>query len=80
MVGPGYGFGFGYSVRRRIAGTPIPGSIGSYGWGGAAGTYFVVDPSENLALLFFTHIFGYQFNPLAYLETDFEKGVYESLV
>ncbi len=80
LVGPGYGFGFGYSVRRRIAGTPIPGSIGSYGWGGAAGTYFVVDPVENLALLFFTHVFMYQFNPAAYLETDFEKGVYEALL
>ena len=80
LVGPGYGFGFGYSVRRRIAGTPIPGSIGSYGWGGAAGTYFVVDPAENLALLFFTHVFMYQFNPAAYLETDFEKGIYEALL
>ena len=80
LVGPGYGFGFGYSVRRRIAGTPIPGSIGSYGWGGAAGTYFVIDPTENLALLFFTHVFMYQFNPAAYLETDFEKGVYEALL
>ncbi len=80
LVGPGYGFGFGYSVRRRVAGTAIPGSIGTYGWGGAAGTYFIVDPSENLAALFFTHVFMYQFNPAAYLETDFEKGVYESLV
>ena len=79
LVGPGYGFGFGYSVRRRIAGTAIPGSIGTYGWGGAAGTYFIVDPAENLAALFFTHVFMYQFNPAAYLETDFEKGVYEAL-
>ena len=80
LVGPGYGFGFGYSVRREIAGTAIPGSIGTYGWGGAAGTYFIVDPTENLAALFFTHVFMYQFNPAAYLETDFEKGVYEALV
>ena len=80
LVGPGYGFGFGYSVRRRIAGTAIPGSVGTYGWGGAAGTYFFVDPVENLAGLFFTHVFMYQFNPAAYLETDFEKGVYEALM
>ena len=80
LVGPGYGFGFGYSVRRRIAGTAIPGSVGTYGWGGAAGTYFFVDPVENLAGLFFTHVFMYQFNPAAYLETDFEKGVYEALI
>ena len=80
LVGPGFGFGFGYSVRDRIAGTATPGSIGTYGWGGAAGTYFIVDPAENLAALFFTHVFMYQFNPAAYLETDFEKGVYEALV
>ncbi len=80
LTGPGYGFGFGYAVRNRIAGTATPGSVGSYGWGGAAGTWFVVDPAENIALLFFTHVFGYQFNPAAYLETDFEKGVYEALV
>ena len=80
LVGPGYGFGFGYSVRRRIAGMAIPGSVGTYGWGGAAGTYFFVDPIENLAGLFFTHVFMYQFNPVAYLETDFEKGVYEALM
>ena len=80
LTGPGFGFGFGYAVRDRIAGTAYPGSIGTYGWGGAAGTWFFVDPAENLAGLFFTHVFMYQFNPAAYLETDFEKGVYEALV
>lgn len=80
LTGPGFGFGFGYAVRNRIAGTAYPGSVGTYGWGGAAGTWFFVDPAENLAGLFFTHVFMYQFNPVAYLETDFEKGVYESLM
>lgn len=80
LAGPGFGFGFGYAVRNRIAGTAYPGSVGTYGWGGAAGTWFFVDPAENLAGLFFTHVFMYQFNPVAYLETDFEKGVYESLM
>ena len=80
LTGPGFGFGFGYAVRSRIAGTAYPGSVGAYGWGGAAGTWFFVDPVENLAGLFFTHVFMYQFNPSAYLETDFEKGVYEALV
>ncbi len=80
LTGPGYGFAFGYAVRDRIAGTATPGSIGAYGWGGAAGTWFFVDPVENLAGLFFTHVFMYQLNPAAYLETDFEKGVYESLM
>jgi len=52
LTGPGFGFGFGYAVRDRIAGTAYPGSVGTYGWGGAAGTWFFVDPTENLAGLF----------------------------
>ncbi len=80
LTPPGYGFGFGYAVRNRLGGTAMAGSVGTYGWGGAAGTWFFVDPEEDLAGLFFTHVFGYQFNPTAYLESTFEKGVYEALV
>src|SRR5262249_10153220 len=32
VVGPGYGFGFGYAVRKSIAGSFLPGSIGTFGW------------------------------------------------
>ncbi len=47
-VGPGYGFGLGYAVHKGIAGTLTPGSPGTFGWGGAAGTWFFVDPVEEL--------------------------------
>ena len=46
VVGPGYGFGFGYAVRKTIAGSFLPGSPGTFGWGGAAGTWFFVDPQR----------------------------------
>jgi len=52
-VGPGYGFGLGYAVRKGIAGTFTPGSPGTFGWGGAAGTWFFVDPVEELWGMFF---------------------------
>jgi CubicO group peptidase (beta-lactamase class C family) len=42
----GYGFGLGFAVRNGIATTA--GSIGDYNWGGAFGTYFWVDPKEQL--------------------------------
>ena len=58
----------------------MPGSAGSFGWGGAAGTWFFVDPAEDLIGLFFTHIFGYQFNPTAHLFERFEKMAYEALI
>ena len=40
VVGPGYGFGFGYAVRKTIAGSFLPGSPGTFGWGG--GRWLVV--------------------------------------
>jgi CubicO group peptidase (beta-lactamase class C family) len=80
VVGPGYGFGFGYAVRKTLAGSALPGSPGTFGWGGAAGTWFFVDPAEELIGLFFTHVFGYQFSPTADLFFRFEKMTYEALI
>ncbi len=79
-VGPNYGFGFGVCVRKGIGGTFMPGSPGTWGWGGAAGTWFFIDPVEEIVGLFFTHVFGYQFLPTADLFERFEKMTYEALV
>lgn len=79
-VGPNYGFGLGVCVRKSISGTFMPGSAGTFGWGGAAGTWFFVDPAEEVFGLFFTHVFGYQFHPSATLFERFEKMVYEAMV
>lgn len=45
---PGYGFGLGFAVRTCAGVSGLPGSVGSYGWSGAAGTLFIVDPAEQL--------------------------------
>ena len=45
---PGYGFGLGFAVRRDTGVASTPGSIGDYNWGGLAGTYFWIDPKEDL--------------------------------
>ena len=79
-IGPGYGFGFGVQVQKGVGGARIPGSAGAFGWGGAAGTWFFVDPSEDLTALFFTHVFGYQYSPTADLVERFVKQTYEALV
>ena len=78
-VGPNYGFGLGVCVRKGIGGSFMPGSEGTFGWGGAAGTWFFVDPAEEMMGLFFTHVFGYQFLPTADLFERFEKMAYEAL-
>ena len=45
---PGYGFGLGFAVRRDAGVATFAGSAGDYNWGGFAGTYFWVDPKEEL--------------------------------
>ena len=47
-LAPGHGFGLGFAVRLAAGIAPFPGSVGSYLWGGAAGTTFWVDPAERL--------------------------------
>ena len=53
----GVGFGLGFSVDLDAAAAGRPGSPGTYGWGGMAGTRFWVDPAEELTALFFTQAF-----------------------
>ena len=48
LPGPGYGFGLGFAVRVADGNAIVPGSRGDYNWSGLAGTYFWVDPAENL--------------------------------
>jgi CubicO group peptidase (beta-lactamase class C family) len=49
---PGYGFGLGFAVRTSTGVNDTPGSIGEYLWGGAQGTWFWIDPKENLIAIF----------------------------
>lgn len=48
----GYGFGLGFAVRRQDGVSALHGSEGDYYWSGVYGTYFWVDPSEDLAVVF----------------------------
>jgi CubicO group peptidase (beta-lactamase class C family) len=44
----GHGFGLGFAVRIEAGRSPAPGSVGDYFWGGVTGTYFWIDPAEQL--------------------------------
>jgi len=48
LLSPGHGFGLGVAVRKTLGVASMPGSPGSYHWGGMAGTTFFVDPAEGL--------------------------------
>jgi len=43
-----YTFGLGFAVRPGDGLAPFPGSAGDFNWGGYAGTFFWVDPKEQL--------------------------------
>ncbi|MEP6557727.1 MAG: serine hydrolase domain-containing protein [Burkholderiales bacterium] len=51
LLPAGNGFGLGFAVRTATGVAPVPGSVGSYYWGGIGGTTFFVDPKEDLFAL-----------------------------
>jgi CubicO group peptidase (beta-lactamase class C family) len=55
----GVGFGLGFAMAMDPARTLLPESPGNFYWGGAAGTYFWVDPAEELIVVFMTQLLGY---------------------
>jgi CubicO group peptidase (beta-lactamase class C family) len=48
----GYGFGLGFAVRKAAGFAAPLGSAGDYYWSGAYGTYFWIDPAEELTAVF----------------------------
>jgi CubicO group peptidase (beta-lactamase class C family) len=59
LKGPGYGFGLGYSTLMDAGKASESLSPGSFGWGGAWGTYFFVDPVEELIGILMVQITSY---------------------
>ena len=49
---PGYTFGLGFAVRQGAGVAGVPGSAGEFMWAGYAGTYFWVDPKEELVAVY----------------------------
>jgi CubicO group peptidase (beta-lactamase class C family) len=54
----GNGFGLTMAVRRQDGLSPYLGTKGEFGWGGANGTHFWVDPQEQLVAVFMAHTPG----------------------
>ena len=77
LRGPGFGFGLGFAVLddRGMAGRMY--SEGTYGWGGAYGTIFWVDPKEELIGVLMT-----QLRPYSHLNIrqDFEVLANQAIV
>ena len=52
LMPPGHGFGLGFAVRTHAGIAPFPGSLGQFFWSGMAGTFFWIDPKEDLFTVF----------------------------
>jgi CubicO group peptidase (beta-lactamase class C family) len=76
----GQGFGLGVSVvddPTRAIGSELV-SKGTHGWGGAHGTWYFVDPEEELVAVMMIQLFGGgQTVPMI---PAFESGVYQAIV
>jgi len=71
------GFGLGGAVLINPGLSPRPGSIGKFGWGGAANTEWWIDPAEELqCLLMLQYMPGFTI-PIV---EDFAQLVYQALV
>lgn len=57
-------FGFSVAIIDDNSKLPICLPKGSYFWGGAASTFFLIDPSNDIAILMFTQVFGNQLRPV----------------
>jgi CubicO group peptidase (beta-lactamase class C family) len=52
LMPAGHGFGLGFAVRTHTGLAPFPGSTGEFFWSGMAGTFFWIDPKEDLFAVF----------------------------
>jgi CubicO group peptidase (beta-lactamase class C family) len=52
----GMGFGLGFSVSENLGDRGVPGSVGEFGWGGAYGSTYWVDPKEDMVVVYFKQL------------------------
>ncbi|KMO37851.1 beta-lactamase [Methylobacterium tarhaniae] len=73
---PGYTFGLGFMVRKEAGIAGVPGSKGEFLWAGYAGTFFWVDPKEDLAVVMMTQAPG---PSRAYYRREIKQLVYGAI-
>ncbi len=77
----GVGFGLDFAVVTDPARAGTLQGEGSYSWGGAAGTWFWIDPKNDLFMLGMIHILAKEIDPaLAHIDGDAATLVYQALV
>lgn len=72
----GQGFGLGFAVRTAAGLNPLPGSVGDFSWSGIYGTFFWIDPQEDLFAILMMQSMAQR---IPY-RTVMRQGVYQALV
>ena len=72
MDGEPFGFGFGVFGEDAVEHQPSP---GSYYWGGAAGTFFWIDPAERIVGVFLPQ----RINMPNHIQTGLQRLVYQAI-
>ena len=75
-VGPGTGYGLGVSVLMNPAERGNIGSVGEFGWSGAASTHVLIDPKEDMVAVYCTQLMGGDFA----IRANFATMLYQSIV
>jgi CubicO group peptidase (beta-lactamase class C family) len=72
---PGLGFGLGFETTDRFGASSLD-SVGSFGWGGAYGSMYRVDPNARLVMVFMMQTLPNTTN----IRETFPNVVYQALV
>jgi CubicO group peptidase (beta-lactamase class C family) len=75
----GNGFGLGFAVGLDTADGQISGTPGQCFWSGAAGTFFWIDPVEELAVIFMTQYLAWSPAPSVNVARELRAIVYGAL-
>lgn len=71
----GQGFGLGFAVRTQAGLNQLPGSVGDFSWSGVYGTFFWIDPQEDLFAILMMQSLAQR---IAY-RTVMRQGVYQAI-
>ena len=72
----GQGFGLGFAVRTAAGLNPLPGSVGDFSWSGIYGTYFWIDPQEDLFAILMMQSMAQRIPYRGWMR----QGVYQALI
>lgn len=73
----GYGYGLGVRVMHNLSAAATAGSLGEFGWDGAASTWFCVDPVEDLIAVHMIQMMPFAYYPIM---LQFQALVYQALL